>query len=295
MSGIVKNVYDLRERIKEKHSGKDVGVEPHTFVMGNDLNDLYFKTVLSALKKGRVNYINSGSYEGSHRIEFDAATLMVNYPTTRPLAPTPRPGIPVSTNDEKIENYFNNYLINGNLQDTEHYTYGAWMWGIPEELPLESKRIQRGTRLNQLVWCLDHFIKKGLGTNHNYITIGCAEGLQRYDWPYEKGDEINRGTTECLRGITLRVLDEKQFNLHCFFRSWDLVAGLPENLGGLTRVMEFSIEYLNSNLPKDNAIIKPGRLYAYSPGLHVYEHDLDIAKLWTNLSEQKDEHLQNNI
>jgi hypothetical protein len=184
MSDIITNVSELRKKLGEKYE-EEVGPRSQVNIEATTLDDLYFKTVLSALKHGRLYKIDSGSFEGSHRIEFDHASLSIKYPTTRPLAPTTRPGIPVSTNDDNIEKYFLGYLMDGSLEPNEHYKYSSWIVGIPENLDLMHRDIPRGTRLDQLEWCIEHFVNKGYGTNHCAIAVGCAEGLQRYDWPYK--------------------------------------------------------------------------------------------------------------
>ena len=283
MGNIIKNILELREKLGDKYEEK-LGPKPQVSIEATNLDDLYFQTILSALKYGRLYKIDNGSFAGSHRIEFDHANLTVKNPTTRPLAPQSRPGIPVSTNDDKIEEYFLSYLMDGSLEPNEHYKYSSWIVGIPKDQALKHRNIPRGTRLNQLEWSIEHFVNKGYGTNHCAIAVGCAEGLKRYDWGYK--NETERGTSECLRDILLKVKDNK-LNLTCVFRSWDLVAGLPENLGGLAMVMEYAVDEINARKAKDMPEIKPGVLYANSDGLHIYEHDLDLAKLWVGLEENK--------
>jgi thymidylate synthase len=258
-----KNSVLLKE--KEKKCG---------IIEARDLDELYFVSIRECLEKGRRYLITSGSHKGSYRYEFDSAHLVIKYPTTRPLAPQPRAGIPVPTNDVAIEKYFTDYIMDGRLNKNEHYRYSSWIVGMPKDCELHEKEIPRGTRFNQLDWCIKHFKEKGFGTNHCYITIGCAEALQRYDWPYKTEEE--RGSTECLRQIIFKVIEKNKkyyLNEHCLFRSWDLIGGLPENLGGLTLLMEYVANELE---------IEPGELIAYSSGLHVYEHHLDIARLWVN-------------
>ena len=321
MARIKKDVYDLRAKLEQIYGKKEIGEKPLVSIVSPTIDSLYFDTVLAALKHGRINPIDSGSFAGSHRLEFNKAALCVTNPTTRPLAPTARPGIPSSTDEESIEKYFHRYLLDGKLGPDEHYTYASWIVGMGEKILNESevhnleigliedtnqieriekdiqegwrlykkrseKGIPRGTRLNQLEWCVNHFVEKGYGTNHCAITIGSAEGLQRYDWPWK--DETERGTTECLRNISMKIRDNK-LNFSVFFRSWDLIAGLPENLGGLTRLMEYTSEWINATKKDDQPEVEVGTLYADSDGLHIYEANLNLAKLWTNLEETKKE------
>lgn len=274
----------VRRKLEEKFSEK-FGPEPHVSIKAPNLDSLYFKAIDAALKYGRLNIVDSGSFKGEYRIEFDNATLIVTDPTTRPLAPIPREGIPVTTNPEKIEKYFREYLIGKNLEENEHYRYCAWIGGLDENISLVHNGVPRGTRLNQLEWCANHFVNEGLGNNHCYITVGCAEGLQRYDWKGE--DDASKGSTECLRGLSLKIKENK-LNLNCFFRSWDLVAGTPENLGGFVLLMEYVCDMINTlaySLNKNLPIVTPGVLCGHSDGLHIYEHNLDLAKLWVGLDK----------
>lgn len=281
MTEFISDIHDLREKLKDRFGEKEIIIKPCVSIEATTLDDLYFKSILACLKHGRIYKVDSGSFSGSHRIEFDDAHLTVLYPTTRPLAPTPREGIPVATNNDKIESYFLEYIMDGSLKPNEHYKYSSWIVGTPDNTKLEHNDIPRGTRLNQLEWCIDHFIQEGFGNNHCYITIGCAEGLQRYDWKSDK--DTGKGSTECLRGISLKVKDNR-LNLKCIFRSWDLFAGLPENLGGLTKLMEYVSDSINNRKSDKQPEIKPGTLYATSDGLHIYEHNLELAKLWVNLN-----------
>lgn len=75
----------------------------------------------------------------------------------------------------------------------------------------------------------------------------------------------------CLRTITFKVV-EKRLNMSVFFRSWDLFAGLPENLGGLQMVKEYVLGELIDSLD-----ITDGELIAYSDGLHLYEQYFDLV------------------
>lgn len=285
-----KNLFELRKKlievgdVSQRFGGDVISLSPHSIaIKAKNLDDLYFKAVISDLEHGRLNKITDGSYSGSYRIEFDNANLIIENPLMAPMTPQPRAGIPVSTNMEKVDDYFSKYLISGKLADKEHYTYGAWINGVPTDIELSHNGIPRGGKLNQLEWCVKHFIKKGYGNNHCYITIGCAEGLQRYDLPYKSDAE--KGSTECLRGLSLKINDNK-LNLTCFFRSWDLIAGMPENLAGFAKLMDYTCNMINAykeELKPELPEVNPGMLYANSDGLHIYAHDLDIAKMLANI------------
>jgi thymidylate synthase len=57
-----------------------------------------------------------------------------------------------------------------------------------------------------------------------------------------------------------------------YFRSWDLWAGFPTNLGGI----ELLKQYVASEASLGN-----GPMYAYSAGAHIYGYQEEIARLRT--------------
>ena len=80
-------------------------------------------------------------------------------------------------------------------------------------------------------------------------------------------DESKRGTSPCLRGLDFRIIDGYLMT-HVIYRSWDLFAGFPENMGGFTLLNE----YIANNLDD----ISPGPLSFSCKSLHAYEHHVNI-------------------
>jgi thymidylate synthase len=62
-----------------------------------------------------------------------------------------------------------------------------------------------------------------------------------------------------------------------YFRSWDLWGGWPENLGGITMLMEFMAAQLGD--------VEVGPLSFASKGLHAYGFQLDAVKTRLNIHE----------
>jgi len=258
------------------------------FVEGNTLDNVYFSMLYELEQHGRMNPIHTGSYEGSSRLEFDFISGTIHMPTIRPLAPTFPAGVPPVTTDEKIEEYFVNYLMDGvNLEDNEHYRYATWINGglyrMPRlrmvDEPLANFIIKYdGNRLlvpSQLEWIIKHYKEKGFGNNHCYITVGYPESLFAYDIPYK--DESERQTNSCLRGVDTHIKKhENDWYLcaHAYFRSWDLYAAWPENLGGITLLMEYIAENLG---------VKVGPLSFSSLKGHCY--DFEIKPLRAKLNK----------
>jgi len=250
------------------------------FVEEKTLDSMWFALLSKVYENGRVNHIDNGSFAGSNRLEFDFCAGTIHYPTTRPLAPIMPEGLPPVTTDKDIEKYFITYLMDGTLADNEHYKYATWIAGGEYKIPFV-----RGTDVkypnssidardvfswefkinvpNQIQWCIDHYKTKGLGNNHCYIQVGYPESNFAYDQPYV--NESDRGTSPCLRGIDTKVKGGK-LHFHTYFRSWDLYAGWPENLGGMVHLLEFMANELD---------IPVGTLSFSSMGLHCYDYQLD--------------------
>jgi len=74
----------------------------------------------------------------------------------------------------------------------------------------------------------------------------------------------------CIRDRPGRVL-----TLSCYFRSWDLWAGFPVNLGGL----ELLKQYVAQETGLEN-----GSMYCYSSGLHIYGYQEELARIRTGIT-----------
>lgn len=253
------------------------------FVVEKTLDSMWFRLLSEVYKHGRKNHIDNGSFAGADRLEFDFVAGTIEYPTTRPLAPIMPTGIPPVTTDEEIEKYFINYLMDGTLEGNEHYKYATWISGGEYKLPkCEAYSVfgvdERGEHKkevyldlvmnvpNQVEWIINHYKQKGHGNNHCYIQVGYPESSFAYDIPYKNENE--RQTSPCLRGIDTHIKDGKL----CFaviFRSWDLFAGFPENMGGITMLME----YMSNELE-----VEVGSLSFSSLKLHCYDFQIDVLK-----------------
>jgi len=264
------------------------------FVEEKTLDSMWFTLLSEVYKHGRKNHIDYGSFADSNRLEFDYVAGTIEFPTTRPLAPIVPDGVPPVTTDEEIEKYFVNYLMDGTLDGNEHYKYATWISGGMYKLPfvhlsilnvdketdplLARKAVFYGNRddvemlvPNQVEWIINHYKDKGHGNNHCYIQVGYPESSFAYDIPWE--NEAERQTSPCLRGIDTHIKDGKL----CFavvFRSWDLFAGFPENMGGITMLMEYMAEQIG---------VKTGPLSFSCLKLHCYDSQIDAVKARLNL------------
>jgi thymidylate synthase len=249
------------------------------FIEATDLDDAWFRLLWNLFEHGRKYYISKGSYEGQYRYSFDFVSGFVQHPHKRPLAPRmPESStLPPPTTDHEIEQYFANYLMDSNLASNEDYRYATWIVGGWYKLPaingweylcsdgnsIEVDYIVDGDTLwinvpNQLEWIIQHFLKKGKGNAHCYLSVGYPESNFAYDIPYE--NEMERRTSPCLRGLDFRVIDNC-LTTHVIYRSWDLVGGFPTNMGGFTLLNEYVADVIG---------VDPGPLTFSCKDLHAY-------------------------
>lgn len=234
-------------------------------IIANDLNDCYFQLLTHLWHQGRKYKITDGSFAGAYRLEFDFCTGFINYPHSRPLTPIMPEGIPPVTTDEKLElEYFPNYLMNPVLEGNEHYRYSSWINGTDHYGEFAAWDAFNKSSETPLEWVIRHFKEKGYGNNHCYINVGNVDSGFNYDIPHKT--EGDRRTSPCLRGIDFKIKDNYLI-MSVIFRSWDLYAGFPENMGGLTILNEYICEQLHDVLP--------GPLAFTSAGLHCYDYQLD--------------------
>ena len=186
-------------------------------------------------REGYRYEIEKGSYEGETRIQLPAVAIEIRTPYVRPLTPYIPPHLPPVTSEEKIENYFKEYLIGVGLKENEQYTYGSWI--VP-----------------QLERVISNLIESHGNTNQAAISIGDSEAVTLDDPP-------------CLRVISFKCVPVgktlMKLNVSVFFRSWDLVAGFPQNLGGIQLLKEYVLGFISD-------FCVDGAMFAYSDGLHIY-------------------------
>lgn len=232
-------------------------MEP-AFVKAKTLDNAYFQLISKCWDHGYKYKITEGSFKGGNRLELCMAAGWIEYPHTMPLSPIMPEGIQPPTTDEKIEDYFTNYLMDPNLEPNEEYRYSTWIngWFLNKYISSE------GSWESQLDWCIRHFKEKGFGNAHCYITVGDPSINFNYDAPYK--DETDRRTSPCLRGIDIKVKYGKVI-LKVDYRSWDLYSGFPGNMGGFALLNQYIANQLE---------IDPGPLAFSSAGLHCYDYQI---------------------
>lgn len=213
-----------------------------------DLDDLWYKCLCEVIDHGHIYTITRGSYEGQKRLEFDMVFLQVEKPANQiiPLIPE---GMNISppTSMEYVERYMS-YLLTGEKQEKEDYTYGQRL--VEAAYPL-------GT-LSQIQEVIDMYKSDGHGTNQACMEIAMPS-------------DIALGDPPCLRLIDTRIRYGK-LHFFCYFRSWDLWGGLPANLAAIQKMKEFMAGEIG---------VEDGQLMAASKGLHLYDHCWKLAELRT--------------
>ena len=199
-------------------------------LQARDIPDAWYQAVRHVLENGEDYIVERGSFEGHSRRQVPFFAMVVNHPEARPLGVTYRDNV-IST-DDAIFNYYLQ-LISPEIAPNETYTYG-------ERIALRLPEVAE-------------MLCKTPNTNQATIEVGKPEDILLDDPP-------------CLRLVSWKKVRDT-LQLTVFFRSWDVVNGLPFNLGGL--------QYLNETIAT-LANIKPGKLVAYSDGLHAYDMSFGI-------------------
>lgn len=245
------------------------------FVEANTLGDTWFQLLWDIYKYGRKTPITYGSMAGANRLEFDFVSGISMFPHTRPLAPIMPEGLGIAptTTDEKIGEYFAGYLMNPVLEEGEHYKYAQWINGELYDFHLPNPQrynmfYKKWISLeSQLEWVIRHFKERGYGNNHCYINVGDKDSNFAYDIPWK--DETERRTSPCLRGLDFKI-KEGVLITHVIYRSWDLYAGWPQNMGGFTLLNEYVADQLDG--------VGPGPMAFSCAGLHCYDYQIEPLK-----------------
>lgn len=231
----------------------------HTF-MEKDTKGNYKNTYIVGIDSG--SYGKTKEEDGQKRIQADMVAIEIEYPEKRPLAIKFPEGLtlPTPNTEEQIEQYFVDYLAGSELSKDETYTYGSRMNAWPsfkkENYGHESQGAgYQKVRFNQVQWVIDHF-KEFPQNNHACIQIA-------------KGDDVLLKHAPCLRSVSFKIVDGK-LNIMVHFRSWDLYAGLPTNLGGFQLFNEYVAQEIG---------VEPGKMFAVSDGLHIYSCYLDMVNI----------------
>ncbi len=207
------------------------------FVQERTIDEAWRSVMQLCIANGWDFVVKGGSYVGQIRKQLKRVEIIITEPWTRPLSPQLSPPMEAPTNDKKIADYFCDYIFNDTPPGNEEYIYGTWI-------------------MAQLQDVIDKLNESHGNTNQACISVGDSTASKMDDPP-------------CLRVIDFKIVDGC-LEMTVFFRSWDLYAGLPENLGGLQLLKEYVLSMLEFEC-------NDGPIIAYSSGLHIYEQYFSLA------------------
>lgn len=196
----------------------------------------WFDCCRQAYLNGRKYRIDRGSYEGQYRNQLDDLAIKILNPYKRPMGVSL--GALVLSSDSDIQKYFEDYLLSEKLAENEQYTYGQ--------------------RTSPFYFAVARMFIESPNTNQAVIEVG-------------KPDDILLSDPPCLRVLSWKAtgIDNDTLQLSTFWRSWNLFAAMPMNLGGLALLNEWMAGCVG---------LKPGPIVCYSDGAHLYDHDVRLLE-----------------
>lgn len=241
------------------------------FIEGTTLQDTWNLLLFNLDRHGKQYHITKGSYAGQYRLTFDFVAGFIKYPHKRPWNGWLPEGcnIPEPTDDKIIDDYFANYLMNGDCTPNEHYKYGTFIVGGVGKVYdnyITNSWYERHYP-NQLEWVINHFKNSGYGNAHCSIIIGEPESKFAYDAPFK--NESERGTSACLQNLDFRIINSV-LTCNVYYRSWSLWGGWPTNMGGFALLTQFIASELGD--------VEPGPLSFSCKDLHCYSQEFDLIK-----------------
>jgi thymidylate synthase len=220
--------------------------------------DAWFQLIYNIFDHSYEQKIQRGSFEREqYRLQYPGIAVFIEHPDLD-MVPVMPPGstIPSPTSMDYIEDYFANYLMDPVLSENETYKYAS---RIHYPMP------KGGSQLDRVI----DMLRTTPLTNQAIVEIGSPED---HDICIGNDGKLD---PPCLRLIDFKAIPAEgglNLTLNCYFRSWDLWAGFPTNLGGLELLKRYVA---------GEAGLKSGPMFAYSAGAHIYGYQEDIARLRT--------------
>jgi thymidylate synthase len=228
------------------------------FLEAKTISDAWFQLIYNIFDHAYTQDIQRGSFEKEqHRLQYAGIGVYIEHPSQDmiPIMPAAS-NLPPPTTMEYIGDYFANYLMDPVLSENETYRYAS---RIHHPLPKGGSQLDRAIQM----------LKETPLTNQAVVEIG---GLEDYDVCFGNDGKFD---PPCLRLLDFKAIPkegELLLTVTCYFRSWDLWAGFPSNLGGIELLKQYVAEETG---------LKNGPMYAYSAGAHIYGYQEEIAKLRT--------------
>lgn len=232
------------------------------FVQAKTISDAWFQLIYNLFDHAYTQSIQKGSFEGEqYRLQYPGIAVYIEHPyyDIIPVMP-PGSNIPAPTTMEYIEDYFANYLMDPELSENETYKYAS---RVQHPMP------RGGTQLDRVM----EMLREAPLTNQAVLEIATPEDL---DVCYGNDGKLD---PPCLRLLDFKALpggsgegEALLLSVSAYFRSWDLWAGFPSNLGGIELLKQYVAQ---------EAGLGNGPMYAYSAGAHIYGYQEELARLRT--------------
>ena len=261
-------------------------------ITAKSIADAWFQLVYNIFDNSYRQDIQQGSFENEqYRLQYPGVSIYIEQPFVDmvPYIP-PALNLPNPTTEDFINDYFAGYIMNPELGENETYKYAT---RINETMPMPRPNYMQDKipiayeSRTQLEVVID-MLRKTPHTNQAVIEIAKPDDIATC---YGKDGKLD---PPCLRLIDFKVFpamplepcceasseqcaasncrDKNVLSVSVYFRSWDLWAGLPTNLGG--------IELLKQYVANQTGLIN-GPMYAYSAGLHIYGYQEKFARIRT--------------
>ena len=176
--------------------------------------------------------IERGSFENeSYRLQYPFLSVEISNPLVD-MVPSVPDGVAPPSSQEFIEEYYCDYILGGKgPEKNEEYTYAE---RIGDQLPTIMETLAKTPQTNQAC-----------------MVVG-------------RHEDVHLSDPACLREIDFKVVHDT-LTLTTYWRSNDLWAGFPVNMGGMARLQEMVAEYIGKQV---------GKMYYYSSGSHIYEYQI---------------------
>lgn len=228
------------------------------FLMAKTISDAWFQLIYNLFDHAYTQQIQKGSFEKEqYRLQYPGIAVFIEHPD-EDIVPVMPPGscLPAPTTMEYIEDYFVNYLMDPQLSENETYKYSS---RIHHPMP------KGGTQLERVI----DMLRETPLTNQAVVEIGDPED---HDVCFGNDGKLD---PPCLRLLDFKAVPAEKglvLTVSCYFRSWDLWAGFPTNLGGIE---------LLKRMVASEAGLASGPMYVYSAGAHIYGYQEELARIRT--------------
>lgn len=233
-----------------------ISIEP-LVIKAKTISEAWFSIIYKIIRNEHyyIQEIQKGSFaKEQYRLQIPSLTVFIEEPW-RDMIPEipPHYGIPSPVSEDYIQEYFVEYLMNPDLSENETYRYST---------RIQHKLKSGETQLEKVI----KILKETPYTNQAVIEVGSPSD---YDLCIDKHGSYD---PPCLRLLDFKVIPingKNILSLSVYFRSWDLWAGFPANLGGLELLKQYVAMETN---------LENGPIYAYSAGAHIYGYQVELAK-----------------